>query len=836
MGGGGGSAMGGGGGAAMGGGGGAATGGGGGTATGGGGGTATGGGGGAATDGGTTGCGSVTAYGRCVDASTVEFCSTPTGDAVPTLVTYSCRSDEACQVTSGTAGCVLTTQCRTGSARCTGTASIENCVSGAWVAASCPQRCVANSLGDFCAPSSASTAFSATISYEYRTPNLGFTDWSATVSTAPARGLLVLSLQGSTPFDATVTDDSGNFTVKVPSPPTTGDRIVLATAEGNRSGGFRYVVANPDLPAGVQPAGSAGSAANIWTWNIPATSSSGQSITISEAQNSAAIHVFSYLRPVYAGTSAIYGRDGKPVVFWIGPEVSWNCGACAAPWPTNLGSSSFAAQIWLGADSINQQQYSDPVTAHELGHWVMLSYGTIPNEGGTHYIGNPTFPGQAWAEGFATWFSSAARGNGRYYDKQRGGFLWFDVASRNYNNKTWFRPMAAGGLLQKHDENDVSAILLQISTARTDGFLHVLRALESPQMNTAPWGRGYTRHTWQLNGTTFTNVVDTGESKPMFADMLDALVCTGMPTSVVDAATVPNTYYPYPSAAPICPGGACSGCRDTAGSCQAGNTATHCGSYGGACRACVAGQTCQNGGCVDACSATCSGCCSNNTCNAGNIAQACGSGGETCVACAPSEVCSAGTCRRAAGATCTQNTQCVSDLCVLDYGSQTQGHCRSLCSPGASTCSSGHACMPLAQDGACIPVPQSSSQWRVTLAQASVKSVDGSGAAWDGFGGLPDPRACLTTAATGTTCTSEASDTLLAQWSTPLSAAYSYSDLGNVSIRVDDIDLTSNDLIDTFSGVSFQCPWSAYPCSGTFDRSTSPGSGLNYLYVVVEPN
>jgi len=41
-------------------------------------------------------------------------------------------------------------------------------------------------------------------------------------------------------------------------------------------------------------------------------------------------------------------------------------------------------------------------------------------------------PEQGWSEGFATFFSSLAHADDIYYDKQDGGFFWFDLRALSY--------------------------------------------------------------------------------------------------------------------------------------------------------------------------------------------------------------------------------------------------------------------------------------------------------------------------------------------------------------------------------------------------------------------
>jgi hypothetical protein len=167
----------------------------------------------------------------------------------------------------------------------------------------------------------------------------------------------------------------------------------------------------------------------------------------------------------------------------------------------------------------------------------------------------------AWSEGWATWHSSDARDSSIYFDKQNGSMIWLDIAAAQYHNPLspglgWQEPTPAGGLLQLMDENEVSSMLWSISSNVSVGDQSLFTALAGAHMNTSPWARGYTWHYWtQLDPVTYlpTNVINTGVPSPALPDFLDALACAGVSGSVIDAATIPATQYPYPSAAPICP-------------------------------------------------------------------------------------------------------------------------------------------------------------------------------------------------------------------------------------------------------------------------------------------
>src|SRR5690606_34614971 len=116
------------------------------------------------------------------------------------------------------------------------------------------------------------------------------------------------------------------------------------------------------------------------------------------------------------------------------------------------------------------------VTAHELGHWVMSTYGRSPGEGGQHILGIPSHPGLAWSEGWATWFSSVVRDSLVYYDKQGGVFFWIDLGARAYSGgQPWLRPEARFGLEQLMDENEVARTLLALTTeSSVEGMLAAL--------------------------------------------------------------------------------------------------------------------------------------------------------------------------------------------------------------------------------------------------------------------------------------------------------------------------------------------------------------------------
>lgn len=176
-----------------------------------------------------------------------------------------------------------------------------------------------------------------------------------------------------------------------------------------------------------------------------------------------------------------------------------------------------------------------------------------------HYLHCPTFPGQAWSEGWATLFSSMARNDSKYTDKQSGSYFWFDIGTRTTGGTTlWPEPDLKGTLLQNIAENAVAGMGWKLTSppssstsSRIESNTRLFRALSSSRMSSAPYARSYKRHSWSLgSGCSKTDVYEYWNTVPMFADFLDALLCSGEATNAeVDAAT-PS--YPYSPLGKLC--------------------------------------------------------------------------------------------------------------------------------------------------------------------------------------------------------------------------------------------------------------------------------------------
>lgn len=110
-----------------------------------------------------------------------------------------------------------------------------------------------------------------------------------------------------------------------------------------------------------------------------------------------------------------------------------------------------------------------------------------------------------------------------------------------------------------------------------------------------------------------------------------------------------------------------------------------------------------------------------------------------------------------------------------------------------------------------------------------VAERDNSGAAWDPFGGLPDPFVCLSAGGI-TKCTRSIGNTLMPTWSEWLLTVSAEALQLGLSIQYWDADLDANDLI---CGATFQIT-PQYLAQGAV-RLGCPSGGPNSIEVQFTP-
>jgi hypothetical protein len=493
----------------------------------------------------------------------VQSCVVPSGQGEPYLHGATCAAGERCGVVAGRARCSPTSDaCVEGRQRCFDANRLQLCgANGLWTSQACANGCVNEEFGSHCRSAVALTNFTGFLKYEGRSPNANYTDWSTTTTLQPALGPLLLVVRGQEILSSSFVLTDGSFTIEVPATPTAEDYLValaLRTRPGGLDQGFDYALYRPAMAAGTHdPSNLVPRTAALWEWSFALLGrASGTDFVITHAMGSGAAHILRQLRNTHTTARNVLAGTPTSLAVWYKPDVTWTCGAChfLADVPTPFGQAAAHVVIPGGPD---EGHWSSAVIDHEAGHWAMAAYSADPTEGGPHSFGCVSPAGMAYSEGFATYFSSHVRQNPVYYDKQQGGFFWFDISDRtNAGTVPWPRPTPAGGLLQPLYENEVSAMLWGIRTAAGVDPNDLVRALERPELNRATFGRNYTAHfTTNMGNNCEREVVDTGIPAPCVADYLDALRCLGVSAAAVDSATQPATFYPFPANAPLCVGG-----------------------------------------------------------------------------------------------------------------------------------------------------------------------------------------------------------------------------------------------------------------------------------------
>jgi hypothetical protein len=502
-------------------------------------------------------CGALSASGRCASDMRVELCIIPSGGQVrPHRAEYACEVGEKCAESATGASCVASGECVNGTRECLDASTLRTCAAGRLQDDPCATGCVENALGAQCAYADATATFTGRLSYDARIPKTDYTDWSDAPTQQVAKHVMVVSYAGDEIVDATYTGEDGSFSLSVPSAPSSEDSLVMVLAAADPRGSFLYAVADPGFPPSTMARSTFETPVdpNTWAYRFALTGiTDPNALRIPESAGSGAVHLYQTLDAVYRGSEAHFQpKTRETILVWMGLGTLWDCGACTAKYPTTLASTKFIHQVWFDGSS-DEGYWSDAVTAHELGHVVMGMYGYEPAEGGPHFIGMPTNPGQAWSEGWATFFSAMQRASDLYYDKQGDSFFWFDLSARAYGFQggSWQRPVAAGGLTQLIDENEVAALALGAYRAIGDDG-PILDAIASARMTVPPFERGYTMRIWSdpKHPEAFTT---NDQPLPYHADFFDALRCLGaIDAKALDAVTEPTTRYPYPSEAPLC--------------------------------------------------------------------------------------------------------------------------------------------------------------------------------------------------------------------------------------------------------------------------------------------
>lgn len=275
----------------------------------------------------------------------------------------------------------------------------------------------------------------------------------------------------------------------------------------------------------------------VFSWSQPYSESE---TIIREADGSGALQVFQGL--LFAARWNASFLDSAPkMTAWVSLDAGAYCGTCYIPWSRTVVIS----------DVLDHDYRSDATLFHEFGHYYFDVAGNSVSfyEAGTHCLGVPVPASQALHEGHATWYAAELLGDSRIYSEAFGTFFYWDIGARStpFTQSDIFKePDLEAGLGQMVNETWVSAVLWDLgkafgsSTPIHQAFLS--REVREPSR--------YTAKTWSRDRCEARDPVESGVPAPILAEVLDALVCNGFPSDLVDGTVLPH--YPYDSSAPLC--------------------------------------------------------------------------------------------------------------------------------------------------------------------------------------------------------------------------------------------------------------------------------------------
>jgi hypothetical protein len=233
-------------------------------------------------------------------------------------------------------------------------------------------------------------------------------------------------------------------------------------------------------------------------------------------------------------------------VFWQ-PGIKFNCGSCFVP-PQGGGAQitydkaqglvdHYDTSLNIAGSDASPHHWSRTTINHELGHWVMQTYSKSPGEGGPHYIGEPSKPGLAYSEGFATFFAqtniSADNANNQpiAFRKSNGTTFWVDYSKLTMDDgKEIGLPDPNGPIDQDINEDVVGAMMWSFWAADN--------ARKPQNLNDAAIFN--TLHSPRLLGD-----VNRGYQTVDFVDFLDAMSCGQQATGDQILDVVTDSHYPY---------------------------------------------------------------------------------------------------------------------------------------------------------------------------------------------------------------------------------------------------------------------------------------------------
>ncbi len=302
----------------------------------------------------------------------------------------------------------------------------------------------------------------------------------------PARGVTVQAISAGAVVASTTADDQGNFSLILPL--NTSYFLRMRAEVVNTTGPATWNVSIKDNTAQDALWVVDGVPAQSGTRNASVSITAGSGWSGSGYTGARAAGPFAALDTVY--TTFKYLVQTEPAARFPPLTLFWSPNNTTAQSPTNdyttgeIGGTFFLASsengaikraiYLLGRQDDDTDEYDSALVAHEVGHYIQHAFSVDHSLGGSHAHLNRLDMTLAFAEGWATAWSSIARGNPIYQDsygaRQAQGFTFSMLDVPTDSDRGWYR------------EDSIDTGIYALFQAH--GFAPIWQALTGPMAKT----------------------------------------------------------------------------------------------------------------------------------------------------------------------------------------------------------------------------------------------------------------------------------------------------------------------------------------------------------------
>lgn len=271
---------------------------------------------------------------------------------------------------------------------------------------------------------------------------------------APARGVTVELLEGTTVTASTTTDPAGNYSFG--NVPQSTDVSLRVRAEMLRVGSPRWDFRVVDNVNGEALYTLAGAVFNTGTANVTRNLHAASGWTGAAYTQTRSAAPFAILDVTYDAVQLVL--TAAPATAFPALRFHWSPAnvPVVGTAPGEIGTTKFAPPrdiFLLGAADNDTDEYDRHVVAHEFGHYLEHQFSRLDSIGGPHALTDQLDIRLAFSEAWGSAFAAMATGRQVYVDTHGAGQAHassFDLEqspSRNNPNPGWFNEESVQSLI-----------------------------------------------------------------------------------------------------------------------------------------------------------------------------------------------------------------------------------------------------------------------------------------------------------------------------------------------------------------------------------------------------